>query len=140
MSDFPDFFCLGYPIVVNRTKDVKGSVVVVQWKNCTASLFTIYHRVVFSENDKSHWSGVNVSGHEIRYDLNLSCHKEYEIAMTAWNSTAETPLKALNHNNMWRVTTLGGNVIKISSTVEPRSTDTCLIRTPRYYGQFCLSR
>ena len=25
-------------------------------------------------------------------------------------------------------------------TVEPRSTDTCLIGTPRYYGQFCLSR
>ena len=56
-------------------------------------------------------------GHETRYDLNLSCHKEYEIAMTAWNSTAETPLKALNHNNMWRVRTFGGDVIKISKYV-----------------------
>ena len=26
------------------------------------------------------------------------------------------------------------------NTVEPRFTDTCLIRTPQYYGQFCWSR
>ncbi|XP_078357420.1 uncharacterized protein LOC144642321 isoform X2 [Oculina patagonica] len=97
----------GYPVIVNRKKEVKGSVVVVKWKPCTASLFTIYYREVFSEIGKSHWDGVNVSGHEIRYDLNLSCRKEYEIAMTAWNSTAETPLKSLNNSKMWRVTTLG---------------------------------
>ena len=29
---------------------------------------------------------------------------------------------------------------KISCTVKPRFTDTRLIRTPRYYGQFCWSR
>ena len=29
---------------------------------------------------------------------------------------------------------------RVRTTVEPRSTDTRLIRTPRYYGQFCLSR
>ncbi|KAL9987753.1 hypothetical protein ACROYT_G002109 [Oculina patagonica] len=100
-------FMTGYPIIVNRTKEVKESVVVVKWKPCTASLFTIYYREVFSEIGKSHWDGVNVSGHEIRYDLNLSCRKEYEIAMTAWNSTAESPLKSLNNSKMWRVTTLG---------------------------------
>ena len=96
-------------MLVKRTKEVKGGVVVVKWKPCTASLFTIYHREAFSENEKSHWNGVNVSGHDTHYDLNLSCPKEYEIVMTAWNSTAETPLKALNHNRMWRVKTLTGN-------------------------------
>ena len=90
---------------------MRGNVVVVKWKPCAASLFTIYHREVFSGNDISHWSGVNVSGHKTRYDLNLSCHREYEIATTAWNPTSETPLKALNHNNMWRVRTFGGNVM-----------------------------
>ena len=107
MSDFS--FPSGYPSLVNRTKEVKGAVIVVKWKPCTATLFTIYHREVFSENEKSHWSGVNVSGHETHYDLNLRCLKEYEIAMTAWNSTAETPLKVLNHDKMWRVTTITGN-------------------------------
>ena len=58
-----------------------------------------------------------MSGHETRYDLNLSCHREYEIAMTARNSTAETPLNALNHNNMWRVRTFGGNEMKLASTM-----------------------
>ena len=80
----------------------------VRWKPCTASLFTIYHREVFSEG-KSHWSAVNVSGHEISYILSLNCHREYEIAVTAWNSTAETRLTALNHSRLWRVKTLGGN-------------------------------
>ena len=106
------FFTEGYPVIANRTKEVKGSVVVVKWKkymNCIAALFTIYHREVFSENDKSHWIGVNVSGHKTRHDLNLSCRKKYEIAITAWYSTAEMPLKALNYSKMWRVTTLGGN-------------------------------
>ena len=81
----------------------------VTWKPCTASLFTIYNREVFSETEKSSWNGFNVSGHETRYELNLGCSKEYEIAMTAWNSTAETPLEALNHSKMWIVKTLGGN-------------------------------
>ncbi len=85
---------------------MKGSVVEVKWKPCTASLFTIYHREIFSKTDKSPWNAVNVSGHEIRYDLNLSCRKEYEIAITAWNFTAETPL---HHSKIWRVKTLGGN-------------------------------
>ena len=89
---------------------MKGSVVVVNWKPCTASLFTIYYREVFSETDKSQWNGVNVSGHEIQYDLYLNCHKKYDIAITAWNSTAETPLKTLNdHGKLWTVKTLGGN-------------------------------
>ncbi|XP_078358616.1 uncharacterized protein LOC144643290 isoform X2 [Oculina patagonica] len=104
-----NLFGEGYPIIVNRTKEVKGGVVVAKWKPCTASLFTIYYREVFSETDKSQWIGrVNVSGHDTRYDLKLSCRKEYEIAITAWNSTAETPLKALDQSKMWRVTTLGG--------------------------------
>ena len=102
-------------MLVKRTNEVKGGVVVVKWKPCTASLFTIYHREVFSENKKSHWNGINVSGHETRYDLNLSCSKEYEIAITAWDFTEETPLSALNHNNMWRVTTLRGNIMKVVS-------------------------
>ena len=110
-SDLSIFsFTKGYPVIVNRTREVNGSVVVVKWKPCIGSLFTIYHREVFSENDKGPWSGVNVSGHETRYDFyNLFCHKKYEIAMTAWNSSAETPLKTLNRKKMWRVTTLGGN-------------------------------
>ena len=87
---------------------MKGSVVVVSWKPCTASLFTIYYREVLSER-KSHWSAVNVSGHETSYDLYLNCDREYEIAVTAWNSAAETPLNASNHSRLWRVKTLGGN-------------------------------
>ena len=87
---------------------MKGSVVVVSWKPCTASLFTIYYREVLPEG-KSHWSAVNVSGHETSYDLYLSCRNEYEIAVTAWKFTAETPLTALNHSRLWRVKTIGGN-------------------------------
>ena len=87
---------------------MKGRVVPVIWKPCSASLFTIYHREVLSEG-KSHWNAVNVSGHEISYDLYLTCAREYEIAVTAWNSTAETPLTALNQSRFWRVKTLGGN-------------------------------
>ena len=87
---------------------MKGRVVPVMWKPCSASLFTIYHREVLSEG-KSHWNAVNVSGHEISYDLYLTCAREYEIAVTAWNSTAETPLTALNQSKFWRVKTLGGN-------------------------------
>ena len=82
----------------------------IKWKPCTASLFTIYHREVFSESDKSHWSKVNLSAHEIRYDLYLSCRMEYEIAITAWNSTVETPL---NPNKLWKVRTLGGKDVAI---------------------------
>ena len=87
---------------------MKGSVLVVSWKPCTASLFTIYRRELLSEG-KSHWNIMNVSGHETSYDLHLSCRREYEIAVTAWNSTAETPLTELNHSRLWRVKTLGGN-------------------------------
>ena len=101
-------FFKGYPVINKWTSEVKGTVVPVIWKPCSASLFTIYHREVFSEGE-SHWNAVNVSGHEISYDLYLTCAREYEIAVTAWNSTAETPLTALNHSRLWRVKTLGGN-------------------------------
>lgn len=82
---------------------------VVRWKPCTASLFTIYYREVFSEVDDSYWNTVNASGHETSHDLILGCRKEYEIAITAWDSTSETPLTALNHSKLWRVKTSGGN-------------------------------
>ena len=96
------------PAIVNRTNQVNGSVVVVRWKPCTASLFTIYHREMLSEG-KSHWKAVNVSRHETSYDLHLGCQKEHEIAVTAWNSSAETPLTAiLKHCRFWRVRTFGG--------------------------------
>ena len=98
----------GYPVINKLVSEVKGRVVPVIWKLCSASLFTIYHREVLSEG-KSHWKAVNVSGHEISYDLYLTCGREYEIAVTAWNSTGETPLTALNHRRLWRVKTLGGN-------------------------------
>ncbi|CAH3033094.1 unnamed protein product [Pocillopora meandrina] len=97
----------GYPAIVNRTNQVNGSVVVVRWKPCTASLFTIYHREMLSEG-KSHWKAVNVSRHETSYDLHLGCQKEHEIAVTAWNSSAETPLTSiLKHGRLWRVRTFG---------------------------------
>ena len=87
---------------------MNGSVVVVRWKPCTASLFTIYHREMLSEG-KSHWKAVNVSRNETSYDLHLGCQKEHEIAVTAWNSSAETPLTAiLKHCRFWRVRTFGG--------------------------------
>ena len=87
---------------------MKGSVVVVRWKPCTSSLLTIYHREILLEG-KSHWKAVNVSRHETSYDLHLGCQKEHEIAVTAWNSSAETPLTAiLKHCRFWRVRTFGG--------------------------------
>ena len=87
---------------------MKGSVVVVRWKPCTASLFTIYYREILSEG-KSHLKAVNLSRHETSYDLHLGCQKEHEIAVTAWNSSAETPLTAiLKHCRFWRVRTFGG--------------------------------
>ena len=87
---------------------VKGSVVVVRWKPCTASLFTLYHREMLSEG-KSHWKAVNVSRYETSYALHLGCQKEHEIAVTAWNSSAETPLTSmLKHGRLWRVRTFGG--------------------------------
>lgn len=75
----------------------------------SASLFTIYYRNVFTEVGSSNWKTINVSGHETKHILKLHCRKKYEIAVTAWSSTEETPLKELNHSKMWRVTTLGGN-------------------------------
>ncbi|XP_078344448.1 uncharacterized protein LOC144630040 [Oculina patagonica] len=96
-------FTTGHPTIINQTNKVEGSVVEVIWKPCAASLFTIYYREVLSDN----WKKVNVSGQEIRHHVNLGCGKEYEIAMTAWRSTAETPFKALNSGRMWRLTTLG---------------------------------
>ena len=101
-------FIKGYPVINKWTSEVKGRVVPVMWKPCSSSLFTIYHREVLSEG-KSHWNAMNVSGHEISYDLYLTCAREYEIAVTAWNTTAETPLTALNYSNFWRVKTLEGN-------------------------------
>ena len=98
--------CAGYPIIVGHKKEIGGSAVVVTWKACAASFFTIYHREVLSGADRSDWKPVNVSGHETSHILRLSCQKEYEIAITAWSSTAETPL---NHSKIWRVATLGGN-------------------------------
>ena len=87
---------------------MNGSVVVVRWKPCTASLFTIYHREMLSEG-KSHWKAVNVSRYETSYALHLGCQKEHEIAVTAWNSSAETPLTSmLKHGRLWRVRTFGG--------------------------------
>ncbi|XP_027045083.1 uncharacterized protein LOC113672936 [Pocillopora damicornis] len=98
----------GYPVIVNRTNQVEGSLVAIRWKPCTASLFTICHREILPEG-KSHWNAVNVSGNETSYDLHLRCRRDYEIAITAWNSTAETPLTgSLNHRRLWSVRTLGG--------------------------------
>ncbi|CAH3033098.1 unnamed protein product, partial [Pocillopora meandrina] len=106
----------GYPAIVNRTNQVKGSVVVVRWKPCTASLFTIYHREMLSEG-KSHWKAVNVSRNETSYDLHLGCQNEHEIAVTAWNSSAETPLTAiLKHGRFWRVRTFGVTLLNRSKT------------------------
>ena len=100
---------LGYPVIVNRTNQVVGSLVAIRWKPCTASLFTICHREILPEG-KSLWNAVNVSGNETSYDLHLRCRRDYEIAITAWNSTAETPLTgSLNHRRLWSVRTLGGN-------------------------------
>lgn len=88
---------------------MEGSLVAIRWKPCTASLFTICHREILPEG-KSHWNAVNVSGNETSYDLHLRCRRDYEIAITAWNSTAETPLTgSLNHRRLWSVRTLGGN-------------------------------
>ena len=39
-----------------------------------------------------------------------------------------------------QLTAISKLLILLNSTVEPRSTDTRLIRTTRYYGQFCLSQ
>ena len=92
--------CEGYP-----------NVVLVYWRPCTASLFTIYSREVHSEVEKrySSWNAVNVSKYELSYALNLACRTEYEIAVTAWNSTAETPLTAANDSELWKVKTSEGN-------------------------------
>ena len=102
-------FFQGYPVIFNKTSEVKGSFVVVRWKPCTASLFTVYHREIISEA-KSHWKAVNVSGYKTSYNLHLGCRAAYEIVVTAWNSRAETPLTALlNHSRLWRVKTFGGD-------------------------------
>ena len=50
-----------------------------------------------------------MSKHELSSALSLSCRTEYDIAVTAWNSTTETPLMASNHSKLWRVKTSGGN-------------------------------
>ena len=44
----------------------------------------------------------------------------------------------IDYNGVTNFRTFGAKTVR--HTVEPRSTDTLLIRTPRYYGQFGIPR
>ena len=92
------------PLIVNQTDEVRGSTVQVMWEkvSCPAhatTKYVVYYREVLTTGSGENWSGINVPRGATRYDLQLSCFKEYEIAVSTWNANKALPKKR------WRVRT-----------------------------------
>ena len=100
----------GVPVIVNTTKEVTSGIVVVVWEPpwaCPIVKYTVYYREVIFLDVKSKWHSVTLNGNEISYMLQLSCRKEYDVAVTSWNAHSESNL---SDSKIWNFKTGGGNV------------------------------
>ena len=103
-------FSIDFPQIMNLT--VKKRNVSITWlpvfeEECHVFWFLVYYREVISKVNRGQWNIVNVSQHNTTsYDLQLQCHKKYEITVTASTANGETPL---NQSKLWNVATRGGN-------------------------------
>ena len=97
-------FSTGIPVVTDQMNEVLGKFVTVTWNRlfegaCPADKYTIYYRDVKS----ARWKPREVFKNTTRYDLELECFKEYELAVTAtWRRNGETPRNISNH---WKLKT-----------------------------------
>ena len=99
----------GVPVIVNTTEEVTSRIVVVAWEPswaCAIVKYTVYYREVIFLDVKSQWHSVTLNGNETSYTLQLSCRKEYDVAVTSWNAHSESNL---SDSKIWNFKTGGGN-------------------------------
>ncbi len=100
--------------MVNHSDEVSGSIVHVMWEkaSCPAHVnvtaYAVYYREVLKTGSRGNWNTVNVSGGATRFDLQLQCFKEYEIAVTNSNTNGALP------NKRWKVKTGVGTSSNLS--------------------------
>lgn len=82
----PFLFLPDFPLIINHTRELKGSTVKVTWKQglCPPHDMYVYYREVMSGINVSKWEAVNVSPCANHYNLKLKCFKQYDIAVTGW--------------------------------------------------------
>ena len=74
---------------------------------CPIVKYTVYYREVIFLDVKSKWHLVTLNGNETSCTLQLSCGKEYDVAVTSWNAHSESNL---SDSKIWNFKTGGGNV------------------------------
>ena len=106
---------LGFPVIVNTTKEVPGGTVVVAWEppfedTCAVFNYTVNYREVLSPTEQSKWHSVTLNRDVTSLTLKLSCKTEYDIAVTSLRGYGES---ALNESKIWNFKTGGGNASQI---------------------------
>ena len=91
-------------------RELAGGTVVVKWEPplegaCPVLSYNVYHREVFSREEKGKWNKVTVNRNTTNYTFYLNCWKEYEIVVTSVNTNEES---AFNDSEVWKFRTRGG--------------------------------
>lgn len=97
---------------MNKTEAVTGRFVVVTWEPpldgaCPIVGYTLYYREVMSLGRKTNWHSIAVDRNDTTYTLQLSCGKEYDVAVTSRSAYKESNF---SDSNIWNFKTGGGNV------------------------------
>ena len=106
------FYFVGFPQIISDVVD-KNNVTVIWEKpfdgECRVTKYTVYYREI-ERTLGSGWKAVIVSKHKLNTTVQLTCHRMYEVEITAWTSYGETPR---DQSRVKRVLTLGGNDFKV---------------------------
>lgn len=95
--------------IIKSTKDVEGDTVVVKWKKIPCppiNMYTVYYRELMPYA-YGLWKSVDVPQSATTYSIQLTCHREYEIAVTA---NGERPF-FVSSNPPWVVKTGQGKLV-----------------------------
>ncbi|XP_078379572.1 uncharacterized protein LOC144662599 isoform X1 [Oculina patagonica] len=114
----------GFPVIVNKTKDVPGGTVAVCWEppfegTCPIVNYTVNYREVLSPTRNSKWHSVTVNRNATSLTLQLRCNTEYDIAVTSLSGYGES---ALNESKIWNFKT--GGDLPSRPVINNRETET----------------
>ena len=103
--------CAGVPVIKNRTEEVTGATVVVKWEPpldgaCPVDQYKVYYSEVILQAENKNWSSVTVNRNTTSYTIQLTCGREYEIAVTSLATQRESNF---HESRIWKFKIRGGN-------------------------------
>ena len=75
-------------------------------------MYSVYYREVKSGNNAAIWKVVHVSRFADRYNLELECFKEYEVAVTGSGARTRKPWKVKTGQGKKRYYSVDNEVLK----------------------------